>query len=106
MVVSGYAMKKMPGDLEVCKFDGVDATGIYVGGLSDLDMVDVEWRTVFVAEIGEELKVLTLNEIAQQLDDFGLITVITNGPFEGKIYQYGNYSDGEWWEIGSTGGYA
>ena len=26
--------------------------------------------------------------------------------FSGKIYQYGNYSDGEWWEIGSTGGYA
>lgn len=106
MLVSGYAIKKVSGDFEVCKFDGVDATGIYVGGLSDLDRVDVEWRTVFVAEIGEELKVLTLDEIAQQLDNFGLITVITNGPFEGKIYQCGNYRDGEWWEIGSTGGYA
>lgn len=31
---------------------------------------------------------------------------ITESPFSGKIYQYGNYSDGEWWEIGSTGGYA
>lgn len=106
MVVSGYAMKKVSGEFEVCKYDRVEETGIYVGGLSGLRMVDVEWRTVFVDGIDEEFQVLTLDEIASQLRDAWLITVIINGPFSGKIYQYGNYSDGEWWEIGSTGGYA
>ena len=64
MVVSGYAMKKVSGDTEVCRNDGVNGAAIYIGSL------------------------------------------ITESPFSGKIYQYGNYSDGEWWEIGSTGGYA
>ena len=104
MVVSGYAMKKVSGDTEVYRDNGVDGTGIYIGSLDCLEKSDVLWRTV--GEGINEFKVLTLYEIASQLRDAGLITVITDSPFSGKIYQYGNYSDGEWWEIRSTGGYA
>ena len=104
MVVSGYAMKKVSGDTEVYSDDGVNGTGIYIGSLDCLKKALVLWRTV--GEGINEFKVLTLYEIASQLRDAWIITVITDSPFSGKIYQYGNYSDGEWWEIGSTGGYA
>ena len=104
MVISGYAMKKVSGDTEVYRDNGVDGTGIYIGSLDCMVKSDVLWRTV--GEGINEFKVLTLYEIASQLRDARLITVITESPFSGKIYQYGNYSDGEWWEIGSTGGYA
>ena len=103
MVVSGYAMKKVSGDTEVYT-DGVNSTGIYIGSLDRLRKAFVLWRTV--GEDINEFEVLTLDEIASQLPEAWLITVITNDPFSGKIYQYGNYRDGEWWEIGSTGGYA
>lgn len=104
MVVSGYAMKKVSGDTEVCRNDGVNGAGIYIGSLDCLEKADVLWRTV--GEGINEFEVLTLYEIASQLRDAWIITVITESPFSGKIYQYGNYSDGEWWKIGSTGGYA
>ena len=104
MVVSGYAMKKVSGDTKVYSGDGVNSTGIYIGSLDCLRKALVLWRTV--GEGINEFEVLTLYEIASQLRDAWIITVITDSPFSGKIYQYGNYSDGEWWEIGSTGGYA
>ena len=104
MVISGYAMKKVSGDTEVYSGDGVNSTGIYIGSLDRLRKALVLWRTV--GEGINKFEVLTLDEIASQLHDVRLITVITDGPFEGKIYQFGNYRDGEWWEIGSTGGYA
>ena len=104
MVVSGYAMKKVSGDTKVYSGDGVNGTGIYIGSLDRLRKALVLWRTV--DEGINKFEVLTLYEIASQLRDAWIITVITESPFSGKIYQYGNYSDGEWWEIGSTGGYA
>ena len=104
MVVSGYAIKKVSGDTKVYTDDGVNSTGIYIGSLDCLGKAFVLWRTV--GEGMNEFKVLTLDEIASQLPEALLITVITNDPFSGKIYQYGNYRDGEWYEIGSTGGYA
>ena len=104
MVISGYAIKKVSGDTEVCRNDGVNGAGIYIGSLDCLEKANVLWRTV--GEGINEFDVLTLYEIASQLRDAWIITVITDSPFSGKIYQYGNYSDGEWWEIGSTGGYA
>lgn len=104
MVVSGYAIKKVSGDTEVCRDDGVNGAAIYIGSLDCLEKADVLWRTV--GEGINEFEVLTLYEIASQLRDAWIITVITEGPFSGKIYQCGNYRDGEWWEIGSTGGYA
>lgn len=104
MVVSGYAIKKVSCDTEVYRDGGVNGTGIYIGSLDCLGKAIVLWRTV--GEGINECKVLTLYEIASQLRDARIITVITESPFSGKIYQYGNYSDREWWEIGSTGGYA
>ena len=103
-VISGYAMKKVAEDTEVYRRDGINGTGIYIGSLSCLEQVDnMLWRTVREDEY--EIEVLTLSEIASQLPDI-MITVITESPFSGNIYQYGNYGDGEWWEIGSTCGYA
>lgn len=106
MVKSGYAMKKVDENTEVCAFDGVSRTTVYTGGITDLKRALVLWRRVEIPEMGgDALPVLTLGEIAEQLGN-QLITVIVDSPFSGKIYQYGNYSDGKWWEIGSTGGYA
>ena len=104
MLVSGYAMKKVSGDTEVCRNDGVNGAAIYIGSMDCLEKADVLWRTV--GDDINEFEVLTLYEIASQLRDAWIITVITESLFSGKIYQYGNYSGGEWWEIGSTGGYA
>ena len=104
MVISGYEIKKVSGNKEVYRNDGVNGTGIYIGSLDCLEKANVLWKTV--EEDINEFEVLTLYEIASQLRNAWIITVITDSPFSGKIYQYGNYCYGEWWEIGSTGGYA
>ncbi len=103
-VISGYAMKKVAGDTEVYRRDGVNGTGIYIGSLDALEKANIEWQRVEY-DMGD-FEVLKLSEIASQLPNVRLITVITDSPFSGKIYQYGNYCDGEWWEVGSTCGYA
>ena len=46
MVVSGYAMKKVSGDTEVCRNDGVNGAAIYIGSLDCLEKADVLCRTV------------------------------------------------------------
>lgn len=91
----------------VCRFDGVNAAGIYVGSLDHLYCVNerLKWREVVCEEMGgDTLEVLTLDEIAKQINTI-LITVIINGPFSGEILQYGNYSDSSWWRIGELDGY-
>lgn len=103
-VVSGYAMKKITEDLELCKFDGVTQTTVYTGGVCGLVKVDLEWRKEHCEYLGD-MECLKLHEIVKQLPHELLITVIIQSMFDGKILQYGNYGD-EWWEIGSTCGYA
>ena len=57
MVVSGYAMKKVSGDTEVYRDNGVDGTGIYIGSLDCLEKAFVLWKTV--GEDINEFEVLT-----------------------------------------------
>lgn len=76
--------------------------GVYSGGVDRLRLIDdlLDW------EHDGEASFLTLAEIARQRGgEERLITVITNEPLYGKIYQWGNYGD-EWWVIGEHMGYA
>lgn len=103
-----------PEEYEICVFDGVTASAVYLGGLSNLERVTVKLRWRFDAEMSrmcfDPAKVLTLKEITDQCKKLGkdrtpLITVMVESPLHGTILQYGNYGD-EWWEIGTVGGYA
>lgn len=52
-------------------------------------------------------KDITLKDIEDKFsEDYDVITVICETPFEGVIYQYGNYNDGNWHNHGKTVGYA
>lgn len=96
-------------DIELCKFDGVEAVAVYSGGLTSLVKQDPKWRKANEATckaLGMNVEILKLSEIAEQLKDAFLITVIIDGPLSGRILQYGNYNDGKWYEIGQTCGYA
>lgn len=44
--------------------------------------------------------------LKKQYDNIKLITVIIEGPLSGRIYLWGNYGDGYWYETGETCGYA
>lgn len=98
-------MKKIIEDMELCKFDGVDSTNVYVGGLDFLKPAQLEWRKIdWGYEIGE-VELLKLSEIVEQLGKKQIITIFIEEPMRGTILQYGNYGD-EWYEIGTTCGYA
>lgn len=66
-----------------------------------IDNSQLQWRE---SEIGG--LELTLDEIATQIDEHGVIYVWVEGGLEGRIYQFGNYSDCKWHEHGKTKGYA
>lgn len=98
-------MKKIIEDIELCRFNGVDVVTVYVGGINNLTIADLKWRKVYELYFGD-VEVLRLSEIVEQLKSkTTLITVFINEPLKGIILQYGNYGD-EWWEIGTTCGYA
>lgn len=97
-------MKKIFKDIEICHFDGVSATEVYYGGLTDMVKAQLTWRKVKDEEMGE-VEILKLSEIVKQIPLDGLITVIVDGPLRGEILQYGNYGY-EWYQIGETCGYA
>lgn len=99
---------KDPKEVRVYEFDGVSQSAVYAGPLVALTRVndELKWRE---EDSGcfEPLKVLTLDEIFQQLKDkYIIITVIVEGALAGEIYQVGNYADGRWYRIGDTIGYA
>lgn len=97
-------MKKITEDMELCRFDGVNATAVYVGSMTELQLADLEWRHED-CEYRGDIEVLKLSEIVDQLWEATIITVFINEPMSGTILQYGNYNDGCWWEIGKTDGY-
>jgi hypothetical protein len=101
---------EQPEQYELIRFNGVDATHVYLGGFYGLKSLDLKWRKERIEEIGEEWECLTLEEIKQQAIEVSkyeepLITVFIQEPFKGIILQYGNYGD-SWWKIGETCGYA
>ena len=97
-----------PADWEICEFDGVSSTGVYIGPLDALYRVNnrLKWRVDPECSVMcyDPYRVLTLKEIQEQIPH-RLITVIDNGPMHGEIYQCGNYGD-DWYCIGETDGYA
>lgn len=102
-----HDMYRVSDDIEIIRSDDIDASGVYIGGVDDLDKAQLKWREEDWNEwdAGLKVEVLTLREIAEQLSDQGIITVMTHSPLHGEIYQYGNYGP-EWWRIGDTIGYA
>lgn len=98
-------MKKITKDLELCKFNGVVATYVYVGGLNYLKPVKLKWRKKEWGYGIREVELLKLSEIVEQLGEGQLITIFTDEPFRGKILQYENCGD-EWYEMGTICGYA
>ena len=103
-------MKKItnPEEFEICPFDGMNVSRVYLGGVAELERVILTWR--IDKERSEMIEincyVLTLKEIAEQLrEKTDLITVIVQRPLSGEIYQWGNYGD-EWRQIGELDGYA
>ena len=103
------------GMYEVCKFDLVTSTSVYIGDFTCLEPIELEWVKIDGTDCIDYIEVLTLDEIVEQArekvsDDYirenGLmITVFIEGPLEGKILQYGNYGN-SWWQIAKTSGYA
>lgn len=106
-------------ETEFIEFDGVDSTTVYYGGMSWLQKIPLEWRND--QEYAERLcfkeaHVLTAGEILEQVWEWCkentktyrgfIVTIVCEGPLSGRIYQYGNYSDGTWTCIGQTQGYA
>ena len=104
-------MKKIekPESLLFYMFDGVEVTAVYAGDMGHLEYINkrLEWKE---DEKDREYGMgphLTLKEISDQLKDkIAVITVVCEDPLGGVIYQYGNYSDNSWWQIGELAGYA
>ena len=101
-----------PDNYEVCVFDGVNASGVYVGFMDKLQCIthSLGWR---IDKEASEMctipyKTLTLAEIIDQVKGMGLgshAIVIVNGPLSGTILEYGNHGD-YWEQIGELVGYA
>ena len=111
-------LKRVKGETEICRFDSVDVSAVYVGGLTELkDVTDkVNWRIEKCDGLGMDLELVTLDELVGQLASeveidgkktlVGMITVISHSPLSGVIYQWGNYPGEGWFQIGETAGYA
>lgn len=99
---------KNPEEYEICKFDGVGSSTVYIGSFDNLERAKLEWHKEYVEPMGMELETLTLDEIKEQIkeqDKLFMITVFISNTLSGEILQYGNYGD-SWWKIGTTCGYA
>lgn len=98
----------------IYKNDAFGFTGLYAGSLDCLVPMDrnmFKWNVDKNAtEItGEIIWSLTLGEIAEQLakmEYMGIVTIFVNRPTSGAVYQLGNYSPYEWFELGTLRGFA
>lgn len=110
-------MELIANDTEICKFDGVTTTTVYLGGMSELVNINdkLKWHNQgHIGLLGLEIETLTLEEVVNQLKNeeiinkqySEIITVIIDSSLNGSIWQYGNYRDGKWHQIGTTIGYA
>ena len=103
-------MKKIenPNEYQVCAFDGVNSSSVYIGSFDYLQKANLEWHKEYVEPMGMELETLTLDEIKEQIiskNEMRMITIFISSPLHGEILQYGNYGD-SWYQIGETRGYA
>lgn len=70
---------------------------------------DVCIKEILTANGTDRDHYLTLNECLEKIGGtrYGqVVTVIMEQHLEGRIYRYGNYFDGKWYQIGTTCGYA
>lgn len=89
------------------------SSAFYQGGFDNLVPLDKDFFKWNVSEeasefMGETIYLLTLGELKEQLATAGfkgIVTLFVNEATSGKIYQIGNYSDGEWFEIGNLRGF-
>ncbi len=100
---------EVAGSIEIVKFDGIDSSAVYLGGITRLKNVtdQLEWHVEESSET--DVESLTLDEIYHQCrDKFGLsiITVFVDSPLSGRIYQCNNYDNGLWVQYGELRGYA
>lgn len=99
-------------DTEIIRFDGITVSAVYVGFLGDMKCITKElpWRKGDEhMEYGQPIEWMTLKDIsdyASRKYPDAIVTVFSNSPLHGEIYQYGNYLDVEWVEYGRTMGYA
>lgn len=101
-------MERLDSDTVICEFDTVTECTVYIGFFSGLKNANdkLKWRTDTKMEKMTGFgKVLTLKEISDQLGKYGIITVFVSGPLDGTIYQYGNYTDRCWYNVGNFAGY-
>lgn len=68
-------------------------------------------RTEYITANGEKCdKSICLDDclelIAYEDEQDDIVYVVFDEPLSGKIYQYGNYAEGGWWEYGTTCGFA
>ena len=101
--------EEIPGDTVIWRYDGIGATAVYRGWLTELEPADVKWKTtdlsIEVANATDgEPECITLDELTEQYPDEQL-TVIIDKPLDGEIWNYGNAGK-KWLRIGITGGYA
>ena len=87
------------------KVDG-NAVGIW-DGIARI-ICDNKGKTIYNSANGDEHDTfLSLNDCLKEIDYcVGVCIVIFETALSGQIYQYGNYSDGFWYEHGETKGYA
>ena len=98
-------------DYEVCRFDTVNETSVYAGGLNRLvNITDkLSWHKEYFDSLYMDIETLTLSEIWEQAKEFSedrILTVFEDSPLKGTIYQCGNYEEGKWVKLGNTMGYA
>lgn len=101
--------EEIPGDTVIWRYDGIGATAVYRGWLTELEPANVKWKTtelsIKVANATDgEPECITLDELTEQYPDEQL-TVIIDKPLDGEIWNYGNAGK-KWLRIGTTGGYA
>ena len=99
-------MKKIenPNEFEVCAFDGINSSSVYIGSFDNLQKANLKWKKEFIEHMCMVLYTLTLDEIKEQIlakCDIGMITVFISSHSHGEILQYGNYGD-SWYQIGET----
>ena len=102
-------LEKVEEDTPITIFDSVTCTGIYLGGLDELQNVTdlLPCQTEIHPALGFEVRKTTLKEIANCFCHHGdIITVFVDNPKDTIVYQYNNYSDNSWYILGELAGYA
>lgn len=75
--------------------------GDHVHVINRNTLVKIKWKKI----TQNEDMIITLSDISNQYPRSSLL-VIVETPLMGTIYRYGNYDNKNWYEVGTTCGYA